>query len=429
SRRRFGREARAAGMLDHPGIVRVLDYGEDGRPFLVMEYLEGVSLRRHIRREKPDQVELLGLFLELCPALHHAHSRGVVHRDIKPDNIFVTTEGRLKILDFGLARMVASQLSMLTRSGTALGTCTYMSPEQAAGKDADPRSDLYSLGIMLFEFLCGEVPFSAQDPASILYKQVHEEPPRPTSLNPDLHPELEAFLLRLLAKDPARRPPDAPAVAAELARLQKLLAGTPSASQSLPEVAAALAVEMATLPEAAPAEVEGQASLLSADVPDFARLTRDRGPLEVTRMQAELTRELETSVASHAGQTLERQGTRIVAAFCGPDHGLRAVRAVTSMRTRVQTFLRRHALPARGTIAAGIYGGKLPRRENGSWEEVARQELLHGATRLELLAREHPDSILICGESLDQHLPVEPLRRLYIRGRREPVQVYRVLGA
>ena len=492
SRRRFAREARAARLLDHPGIVRVLDYGDEDRPFLVMELLEGISLRRHVRRAKPTPADLLDLMMQLCEALAHAHSRGIIHRDLKPDNIFVAPSGRLKVLDFGLARMLKiPELSALTRSGTALGTCSYMAPEQAAGREADERSDLYSVGVMLYEFLCGMVPFSADEPASVLYMQVHQEPEPPRAVNPDLPVDIENLILCLMDKDPGRRPASARILALEIQRIVRRLrgeiflvpaaaeadqeacstliftapgrvAGPPARAASPPAPPPAPPRPMATplpprqvparpAPAAAPAPVAPAAGLrrapaplqalapsapeadrvclLTADLPGFSRLGLDRSPLEVSSMMAELTTELEEALRAHSGKLLEMQGTRVVAAFAGREPGLRAVQAVGRMRSRVQTLLRRYSLVTPATLSAGIYGGSLPPRSaDDSWEEVARKELMHGAQRLEMLAREHPDATLICADSLEERMPVQPVRTLFLRGRREPVQIYRVLG-
>jgi serine/threonine protein kinase len=445
SRRRFAREARAAGLLDHPGIVRILDHGQDDRPFLVMELLEGISLRRHVRRAKPSPAELLELMAQIADAMSHAHSRGIIHRDLKPDNVYVAPDGRVKVLDFGLARMLRiPELSALTRSGTALGTCSYMAPEQAAGKEADERSDLYAVGVMLYEFLCGMVPFSADEPASVLYMQVHQAPEPPRAVNPDLPCDVENLILCLMDKDPARRPASARILAMEMRRIAARLRG-----EILPAPVAAGSVESAestliftanrlpspALPTVRPAPgspfSEGdRVCLLTADLPGLSRLGLDRSPLEVSAMMADLSGELEEALRAHSGRLLERHGTRIVAAFAGREPGLRAVQAVGRMRARVQSLLRRYALTPPPALSAGIFGGSLPPRAPGdSWEEMARKELMHGAQRLEMLAREHPDATLICAESLDDRVPVQPLRTLFVRGRRDPVQIFRVVDA
>ncbi|MBS2039523.1 protein kinase [bacterium] len=445
ARRRFAREARAAGMLNHPGIVRTMDFVDDVRPYLVMELINGVSLRRYIRRERPDAFRLLDICDELCESLAHAHDRGVVHRDLKPDNIVVTPEGRVKILDFGLARVRIPEISHLTRSGSALGTCSYMAPEQAAGKPADERSDLYAIGVILYEALTGSIPFTADEPASILYMHVHEAPKPPRSLNPDIPVEMERLVLQLMEKKPAQRPANARVLKGLVAGVRRSLKGEETAIMeavsmvaSLSQLPAATAVPMALQMPSMSSNSntepsDGDAvSVLAADIPNFTMFTRDRNPLETTELESVLIDELEHCVRDHAGKMLDRYGTRIVAAFCGADHGSRAVQSAQTMRSRVQAVLSRYSLITSPTVSAGVFGGELPKRGAGdSWEEMAKQELMHGAARLERLSRKLPDDTLVSETSLGNstHLTTEPLRSLFVRGRREPIQVYRVLNA
>ena len=433
ARRRFAREARAAGMLNHPGIVRVFEYVDDARPFLVMELVNGVSMRRYVRRERPDTCRLLEMCEEMCEALAHAHDRGVVHRDLKPDNIFVAHDGKAKILDFGLARVRLPEISHLTRSGSALGTCSYMAPEQAAGKPADERSDLYSIGIILYECLTGSIPFTADEPASILYMHVHELPKPPRSLNPDIAPELEQLILQLLEKKPTLRPANARILKQQMMRIRRLLKGEETAiMEALPQewkggVGLPVAVPEILALDPAPGD---HVSVLAADIPNFSAFTRDRNPLDTTELEAELVDELEDSIRSHSGRLLDRYGTRVIAAFCGEDHGYRAVQSAQAMRTRVQAVLSRHSLFTSPSVSAGVFGGELPKRgAQDSWEEVAKQELMHGAARLERLSRKLADDTLVSETSLVNQVNVEPLRSLFVRGRREPIQVFRVLNA
>lgn len=436
ARRRFAREARAAGMLDHPNIVRVLKFYDVKRPYMVQELVDGISMRRYVRREKPSPERLIGILIQLCDALAHAHDRGIVHRDMKPDNIVIakskTGGDVVKVLDFGLARVRLPEISHLTRSGSALGTCSYMAPEQASGRPADERSDLYSLGVILYEAVCGRTPFSADDPASILYMHVHEEPRNPRSHNPDIHPEMEKLILRLMAKQPDKRPSNARVLKEQLVRLTQVLRGElPAIDAPAPKVQGGVGLPQA-LPKAVPLEpAPGEAvSVLTADVPAFGLLTRGRNPLEATELEAELVEKLEESVRQQDGRVLDRYGTRVVAAFCGAGHGSRAVHSVQSMRTRVGAVLNRYALEVVPTVSAGVFGGELSARKAGdSWEEVAKQELMHGAARLERLSRKLPDDTLVSEDCLEDTLRAEHLRSLFVRGRREPIKVFRVQPA
>ncbi len=437
ARRRFAREARAAGMLSHPNIVAVLKFYDEARPYMVMELVDGVSMRRFVRREKPTVDRLLGVMMQLCDALAHAHDNGIVHRDIKPDNIVIVAGPQggdiVKVLDFGLARVRLPEISHLTRSGSALGTCSYMAPEQASGRPADERSDLYSLGVILYEAVCGRTPFTADDPASILYMHVHEEPRSPRTHNPDIHPELEKLILRLMSKQADQRPSNARVLKEQLQNLRKVLRGELPAMETPSRLQGGVGLPQA-LPKAVPASLEpapGEAvSVLTADVPAFGLLTRGRNPLEATELEAELVENLEESVRQHAGRVLDRYGTRVVAAFCGEDHGARAVHSVASMRTRVGAVLNRYALEVVPTVSAGVFGGELPQRKSGdSWEEVAKQELMHGAARLERLSRKLPDDTLVSEDCLAENLRAEHLRSLFVRGRREPIKVFRVQPA
>jgi class 3 adenylate cyclase/predicted Ser/Thr protein kinase len=438
ARRRFAREARAAGMLDHPNIVGVLKFYDEARPYMVMELVDGVSMRRFVRREKPSVDRLLAVMMQLCDALAHAHDNGIVHRDIKPDNIVITQTPQggdlVKVLDFGLARVRLPEISHLTRSGSALGTCSYMAPEQASGRPADERSDLYSLGVILYEAVCGRTPFTADDPASILYMHVHEVPRSPRTHNPDIHPELERLILRLMSKQADQRPSNARLLKEQLQTLRKVLRGELS-TMDAPTVRTQGGVGLPqALPKAPAAALEpapGEAvSVLTADVPAFGLLTRGRNPLEATELEAELVENLEESVRQHDGRVLDRYGTRVVAAFCGEDHGSRAVHSVAHMRSRVGAVLNRYALEVVPTVSAGVFGGELPQRKSGdSWEEVAKQELMHGAARLERLSRKLPDDTLVSEDCLAENLRAEHLRSLFVRGRREPIKVFRVQPA
>jgi len=204
-RARFEREARAAASLSHPNIIDVYDVGEDeGTPFIVMELVRGQSLKEIIAADAPFHPDDVAELLEqIGGALDYAHVRGYVHRDIKPGNILVDVHGRARLVDFGIAKGLAD--GDLTEAGEGLGTVGYLSPEQAAGLMATPASDVYSVGVVAFEMLTGELPFAAETPVGVAMRHVHDPAPRPSAVVPGLPPQVDPIILRALAKDPTRR--------------------------------------------------------------------------------------------------------------------------------------------------------------------------------------------------------------------------------
>lgn len=237
---RFRREAQAAANLAHPNIVGVYDWGtQDGTYFIVMEYVDGPSLSQVIRRDgalHPRRAaELAG---EVAGALGFAHSRGVVHRDVKPGNVLLTGSGQSKVTDFGIARALSSPDEDLTQAGSVMGTATYFSPEQAQGLPVDPRSDLYSLGVVLYEMVTGRAPFTGDTPLAIAYKHVQDQPAAPSTIISDLPRGMDAIIMKLLSK----RPDDRYASAEELRMdLRRFLHGeTTNAERALAAAAGAV---------------------------------------------------------------------------------------------------------------------------------------------------------------------------------------------
>ncbi len=202
---RFQREARAAAGLDHPNIVTVYDVGHDGnRHYIVMEYVEGVDLKTLIRQKGRLSIhEALNIGMQIAAGVGHAHKAGVIHCDIKPQNVLVTSDGRAKVTDFGIARALSE--SGLTESETVWGSPPYFSPEQAAGDPLTPASDVYSIGIVLYEMLAGEPPFQAEKPAALALMHMREEPPPLAVRNPQVPPRLEWIVRKVLAKEPSAR--------------------------------------------------------------------------------------------------------------------------------------------------------------------------------------------------------------------------------
>jgi eukaryotic-like serine/threonine-protein kinase len=222
---RFRREASSAAGLQHQHVVAVYDRGEyDGTYYIAMEYLEGRSLKTIVQQEAPlDPDRAIDLIIQVLRAARFAHRRGIIHRDLKPHNVIVDADGRAKVTDFGIARAGASDM---TQTGSIMGTAQYLSPEQAQGHAVSAASDIYSIGIMLYELLTGRVPFEGESAVTIALKQVNERPAPPSAYNPAVTPELEEAVLRALEKDPAHRYPDADAF---IAALQAARDGTATA--------------------------------------------------------------------------------------------------------------------------------------------------------------------------------------------------------
>jgi eukaryotic-like serine/threonine-protein kinase len=219
---RFKREAMSAASLSHPNIVQVYDRGktEEGASYIAMEYVPGGTLKERICREGPlEAADAAGLGAQVAEALGAAHDRGMVHRDIKPQNVLLAARGGAKVADFGIAR--AGSSATISRTGSVMGTAGYMSPEQALGKPATPKSDLYSLGVVLYEALTGELPYTADNPIAVSMKHVNEPLRPPIELNPRIPRGMNALVTKLLAKDPEDRYADAEELAGDLWRVNR----------------------------------------------------------------------------------------------------------------------------------------------------------------------------------------------------------------
>jgi serine/threonine-protein kinase len=205
--RRFQVEAQAVASLSHPNIVSIYDVGqENGLPYLVMEYVEGLTLKEIIQKEGPlSPAETVNLGVQVCAALAHAHEKGIIHRDIKSHNILVTPGGRVKVTDFGLARVLSIPSATVTRSDTVMGSVHYLSPEQARGEEMGPKSDLYSLGVVLYEAVSGRLPFQGDNPVTVALKHVQGLLPALRKDNPAIPQRLEEIIFKALAKDPSQR--------------------------------------------------------------------------------------------------------------------------------------------------------------------------------------------------------------------------------
>ncbi|KQY04265.1 serine/threonine protein kinase [Mycobacterium sp. Root135] len=223
---RFRREAQNAAGLNHPAIVAVYDSGEadtpDGPlPYIVMEYVDGVTLRDVIHDNGPvEPRRAIEIIADACQALNYSHQNGIIHRDVKPANIMIDNAGAVKVMDFGIARALHDDGAKLTQTSAVIGTAQYLSPEQASGETVDARSDVYSLGCVFYELLTGEPPFVGDSPVAVAYQHVRKDPPPPSRRNPALSPELDAVVLKSLAKNPANRYQTAAEMRSDLIRVR-----------------------------------------------------------------------------------------------------------------------------------------------------------------------------------------------------------------
>ncbi|MEU8630897.1 Stk1 family PASTA domain-containing Ser/Thr kinase [Amycolatopsis sp. NPDC048633] len=221
---RFRREAQNAAALNHPAIVAVYDTGEANAefgplPYIVMEYVEGRTLRDIVKTEGPmSQKRAMEVMADVCAALDFSHRHGIVHRDVKPANVMITKNGAVKVMDFGIARAMHDGQSAMTQTAAVIGTAQYLSPEQARGESVDARSDVYAAGCVLYELITGEPPFTGDSPVAVAYQHVREDPNPPSSVNPAVAPELDAVVLKALAKGPANRYQSAAEMRSDLVR-------------------------------------------------------------------------------------------------------------------------------------------------------------------------------------------------------------------
>lgn len=286
---RFKREAQAGGRLQHPGIIGVYEYGDEGgMAYIVMEYCDGEELKNFFREGRRfELIDVFEIMKQLLGALEYSHKQGVVHRDIKPANLMVLPGPKVKVMDFGIARLESSSL---TQVGTVVGTPTHMAPEQLMGVPADGRADLWAAGVILYELLTGVSPFLAETPAAVMHRVLQVSPDAPSSINPALPPGFDAVVARALTKKPDER--FASAKEFQVALLQALQGKDLAGLAVTPEVER-------TLPPAEAARAEATRTSMKAP---------QRRPLAIA---PEIVAELERSLSRHIGplaKVLVRQG-------------------------------------------------------------------------------------------------------------------------
>ncbi len=244
---RFRREAQAAANLSHPNIVPVFDWGEDGGTyFIVMEFIDGQPLSAVLRATGPmPPARVADIGVHVAAALAFAHRHGVIHRDVKPGNVLITDEGQVKVTDFGIARAVNTEES-LTQTGAVMGTATYFSPEQAEGIGVDSRSDIYSLGVVMYEMVAGRPPFLGETPVAVASKHVRDQPPPLRDLAPGVPPALEAVIMKAMAKSADQRYASADDLRADLVRFSEGLPVTAAEVAATTGLAAVAATTGAT---------------------------------------------------------------------------------------------------------------------------------------------------------------------------------------
>jgi class 3 adenylate cyclase len=309
-RERISREARAMGQLgDNPYIVSIYDVGEErGQPYIVSQFMAGGSVDDLLRRSENHRLapaDAMRIACDVCRALDYAHSRGIIHRDLKPANVWLTADGITKLGDFGLA--IASDRTRLTAAGMIVGTAAYLPPEQALGKPLDARSDLYSLGAMLYELVTGQPPFHGDDLIAVIAQHVNAQPETPSKKVVGIPPELDALVLALLAKNPDQRPRDAAAVRT---RLEAIM--TPAAT-TIDDVAASVVMERPNLQ--AHAAPDGTVSILFSDIENSTVMTEQLGDLRAQEVLREHNDLVRRQVAEQKGFEVKSMGDGFMVAF------------------------------------------------------------------------------------------------------------------
>lgn len=451
--RRFRREIKSGGMLDHPGIVKILDEGEvGGKPFLVMEYVVGLNLRKWVRDKRNDIPLVLEKFEMICRAIDYAHKYGIIHRDLKPENVLVTYDGKVKIMDFGLARRI-DETSMITSPGTFIGTVAYTSPEQASGKEIDYRCDLYAIGVMMFELLSGKLPFKGEDPIGVLFQHIHNKPPSCREYNRNIPEILERFIRKVLAKEPAKRPQTAAEMALMIRSIRKTMLeippppkiNPPSRPMAIPKrksvepAPAAMARQPMPIEDRARESVgQVEVTFFMLEMPNFTSLSERIDAGTVFKFLDGFTRRIDHEVTRFGGKAIQSNGPKVFYLFRSVDDEEQArkaaMAAVECQRSFQQMLEEKWTLPfKRISLNIGLETDYIPsdfaRDENLS-KIVSRGSFYHTATLIQNQSKAlHGNTILACGKTFDKSkdsVSGSLYKKMFVRGKRDPLMVYHI---
>ncbi|MCD4783132.1 MAG: protein kinase [Candidatus Eremiobacteraeota bacterium] len=448
--RRFKREIRSGGMLDHESIVKLLDNDKiNGKPFLVMEYVEGQNLRHWSRNKRRAIPLLLEKFEMICDAIDHAHKLGIIHRDMKPENVLVTYNGKVKIMDFGLARKV-QETSMITSPGTFIGTVVYTSPEQASGKEVDHRCDLYAIGVMMFEMLSGKLPFKGDDPISVLFQHIHNDPPFIREFGKHIPESIEVFLQKVMAKEPPERPQTAKEMAQIIKAIRLALVGSSASHGKVvyPGTRRKTAIPQQVKREKKESEPSTKASVkpvgsvevsfLLLELSDFTTLTKSIDARTVLEFLDNFSRRIDYDITRHGGKVIQSSGPSAFYIFRSTDSKEyamdAALAAIECQRSMKEMKEGKGAIPFRRiSMNVGIQTEKIPAEfsvEEGFSKIIIRGSLYHTARLIQKRSKSlRGDSILVCENTFkraQEKIEGSIYKKMYVRGKRDPVIVYNV---
>jgi class 3 adenylate cyclase/tRNA A-37 threonylcarbamoyl transferase component Bud32 len=447
---RFRREARLIARLEHPHILPVYDFdGLHSPPYIVMRYLDSGTLRDLLAQQRLPLTAINDLITQIAEALDYAHAQGIVHRDIKPSNILLDRHGNAFVADFGIARIVTAQANTerpITQTGAIIGTPDYMAPEQAsASGDVDGRADIYALGVLLFQMLCGQLPYTAEQPLGVLLKHLQAPIPSARAIDRRLPTTVDALFSRALAKEPSARHPTAGALAAQLTALLKQHTASGATTQNLRALTSQLSprTDAPASPTPTPSEQHKIVTALFVDATEYAELTEAELGAEASREALRVVRERVTNcVHERLGQIVTQSEHDLLALWgadtAHEDDAERAIRAALEIQAAMQSLRRAtghsedDALPLRQGINTGVALISPTPAITGPTQRMsytASGVTISLAQRLSAQA----DGEIIIGHDTFRAVrgifDLELATPVRVRGRREPLAAYRVIAA